>query len=130
MGRTLRRVRKWIGECVLESVNEQLVRVDGPKLVMVEHRTVTPLSQVRFPGAARGFLPRVIFQCRLSLRVHTPPCAIPCITTYVHIKDPVVHVRVRWIMGTQTYPVRIIATKISLMIVLAQRKEEIEEKCV
>ena len=33
---------------------------------LVEHRTVTPLSQVRFPGAAWDFLPKVNFLCRLS----------------------------------------------------------------
>ena len=32
----------------------------------LEHRTGMPLTQVRFPGAARDFLPRVNFQCRLS----------------------------------------------------------------
>ena len=26
---------------------------------LVEHQTVTPLAQVRFPGAARDFLPSV-----------------------------------------------------------------------
>ena len=35
----------------------------------LEHRTVTLLTQVRFPGAARDFLQRVIFQCRLSFGV-------------------------------------------------------------
>ena len=33
---------------------------------LVDHRTGTPLTQVRFPGAARNFSPRVNFQCRLS----------------------------------------------------------------
>ena len=33
---------------------------------LLEHRTVTPLTQVRFPGAARDFSPGVNFQCRLS----------------------------------------------------------------
>ena len=36
-------------------------------------RTGTPLTQVRFPGAARDFSPRVNFQCRLSFGVRTPP---------------------------------------------------------
>ena len=68
--------------------------VGGDVAQLVEHRTVTPLTQVRFPGAARDFSPRVISQCRLSYGVRTPPsiCA--------HVKDPVVHVRVRWIMET------------------------------
>ena len=39
---------------------------------LVEHRTGTPPTQVRFPGAARDFSPRVNFQCRLSYGVRTP----------------------------------------------------------
>ena len=38
----------------------------GDVAQLVEHRTVTPLTQVRFPGAARDFSPIVNFQCRLS----------------------------------------------------------------
>ena len=60
--------------------------------------------QVRFPGSARDFLPRVNFQCRHSLGVHTPLRAMACINICVHDKDPVVPVRVQWIMATQTYP--------------------------
>ena len=77
----------------------------------LEHRTVTPLTQVRFPGAARDFLPRVNFQCRLSFGVRTPPCAIACINICAHVKDPVVHVRVQWIMTTQTHPACTISDK-------------------
>ena len=69
---------------------------------LLEHRTVTPLTQVRFPDAARDFLPRVNFQCRISFGVRTPTCAIACINICGHVKDPVVHVRVRWIMAAQT----------------------------
>ena len=65
---------------------------------LVEHRTVTPLTQVRFPGAAGDFSPRVNFQCRLSYAVRTPPCAITCINICAHVRDPVVHVRVRGII--------------------------------
>ena len=56
--------------------------------------------QVRFPARARDFPPRVNFQCRLFHGVRTPPCAIACINICVHIKDPVVYVRFRWIMET------------------------------
>ena len=45
----------------------------GDVAQLVEHRTGTPLTQVRFPGAARGFSSRVNFQCRLSYGVRTPP---------------------------------------------------------
>ena len=80
-------------------------------LSWLEHRTVTPLTQVRFPGAAREFLPRVHFHCRLPFGVRTPPCAIACNNICEHDKDPVVHVRVRRIMATQTYPARTLSDK-------------------
>ena len=66
----------------------------------VEHRTGTSPTQVRFPRAARDFSPKVNFQCRLSYDVRTPSCAIARIYICAHVKDPVDHVRVRWIMET------------------------------
>ena len=75
------------------------------KFEFVECRTGTSLRQVRLPGAAEHyFSPRVNFQCRLSYGVRIPPCATACINIYAHVKDPVVHVRVRWIMETLTHP--------------------------
>ena len=71
---------------------------------LAEHRTGTPPTQVRFPGAARNLSPRVNFQRRLSYGVRTPPCAMACINIYAHVEDPVVHVRVRWIMETVNHP--------------------------
>ena len=71
----------------------------------VEHRIGTLPTQVRFPGAARNFSPRVSFQFRLPYGVRTPPSAIACIYDIcAHVKDPVVHVRVRWIMETVKHP--------------------------
>ena len=78
--------------------------LSGDVAQLVEYRTGTPLTQVRFPGATGNFSPRVNSQCRLSYRVRTPPCAIACINIYAHVKDPVVHVRVRWIMETRKHP--------------------------
>ena len=69
----------------------------GIQLSGLEHRTVTPLTQVRFPGAAKDFSPRVNFQCRLSYVCPYTLCAITCINICVHVKDPVVPVTVRWI---------------------------------
>ena len=43
----------------------------GDVAQLVERRTSTLLRQVRFPGAARDFSPRVSFQCRLSYDVCT-----------------------------------------------------------
>ena len=72
-----------------------------------------PLTQVRFPGAARDFLPIVNFQRRrrLSFGVRKPPYAIACINICAHDRGPVVHVRVRWIMATPTYQARTIDQK-------------------
>ena len=63
------------------------------------------------PGWQGIFLPRVNFQCRLSFSVHTSLRAIACINICAHIKDPVVYVRVRWIMATQTYQACTISDK-------------------
>ena len=62
------------------------------------------LTQAGFPGVARDFSPRVNFQCRLSYSVCAPPCAIACFNICARVKDPVVHVRVQWIMETLKYP--------------------------
>ena len=72
----------------------------GDVAQLVEHRTGTLPTQVQYPSAARDISPRVNFQCRLSYCVRTPPCAIACIYICAHIKDPVVHIRVHWIMKT------------------------------
>ena len=70
---------------------------------LVEHRTGTLLTRVRFPGAARDFSPRVNFLCRLSYGVPSTR-TIACIYICAHVKDPVVHVRVRWIIETLKHP--------------------------
>ena len=43
---------------------------------LAAHRTGTPMTQVRLPGEAREFSPRVNFQCRLSYGVPTAPSAV------------------------------------------------------
>ena len=58
------------------------------------------------PRAAREFSPRVNVQWRLSYGVCTPPCAIACVNICVHVRDPVFHARVRWIMETLKDPAR------------------------
>ena len=80
----------------------------GDVAQLVEHQTGMPLTQVRFPDAARVFSARVNFQCRLSYGVHTPLCAVTCINTCAHLKDPGVHVRVWWIIETLKHPACII----------------------
>ena len=68
------------------------------------HQTSMLPIQVRFPGAARDFSPSEFFKCRLSYGVNTPLCAITCINICEHVKDPVVHVRVWWILETLKHP--------------------------
>ena len=79
----------------------------GDVAQLVEHRTGTPPTQVRFPSAAGFFFfffPRLNFQCRLSYSFRTHPLTIACVYICAHVKDPVVHVRVRWIMKTSKHP--------------------------
>ena len=86
------------------SVASYMQDVDGDAAQLVESGTGTPLTQVRLPGAARDFSPRVNFQCRPSYGARTSPCAIACINICAHVKDPVVHIGVRWIMETLKHP--------------------------
>ena len=72
------------------------------------------------PWCGKDSLPRVNFSCRLSFSVCTLPCAITCINICAHYKDPAVHVRVRWIMATQTYSACSMSDKINLMSKVAQ----------
>ena len=79
----------------------------GDVVQLVERRTGTPLRQVQFSGAARDFDLRVNFQCRLScVCPYTPVGNRACINICAHVKDPVVSVRVRWIMETLKHPAR------------------------
>ena len=56
--------------CLTRMQKKKKKKMDVAQLV--ERRTGTPLTQIRFPGAERDFSPRVNFQCRLSYGVHTP----------------------------------------------------------
>ena len=77
---------------------------------LVERRTGTPPTQVRFPDAARDFSLVANFQGRLSYGacVRTPLCAIACIYICAHVKNPEIHVRVRWIMQALKHPACIV----------------------
>ena len=76
----------------------------GDVAQLIEHRTGTPLTQVRFPSAAKDFSPRVNFQYGLSYGVRTSPCAIACINICAHVKDHTVYDKVQWIMETLNHP--------------------------
>ena len=57
------------------------------------------------PRCGKGFFPpeSTFSADSLTVPVH-PPCAIACINICAHFKDPVVHVRVRWIMEMLKHP--------------------------
>ena len=79
-----------------------LRRWDVAQLVRAADHRATDAGLI--PCVARDFLPRANFQCRLSFSVHTPLYAIACINICGHGKDPVVYVRVQWIMETLKHP--------------------------
>ena len=69
------------------------------QLRWLERRSWHAAEAGSIPRCGKGFFfsPRVNFQCRSSYGVRTPPVC-------THVKDPVVHVRVRWIMQTLKHP--------------------------
>ena len=72
----------------------------------LEHRTGgTPPVPASIPRHGKGFFSQSQLSVQTLLRrVRTLPCAIACIYICAHVKDPVVHVRVRWIMETLKHP--------------------------
>ena len=73
---------------------------DVAQLVRPSHR------RCRFDSPMRQgiFLPESTFNADSLTCVRTPPCAIACINICAHVKDPVVHVGVRWLMETLKHP--------------------------
>ena len=69
-------------------------------------RHAVDASLNRLTGSVRQgiFLPESKFQCGLSFGVPKPRSEIACIYICAHVKDPVVHVGVRWIMETLKHP--------------------------
>ena len=83
-----------------DSLKAVEIETGGDVAQLTECWTDTPLTQVRFPGAARDFSPESTFSAdSLAVSVH-PPSAAACIYICGHVKDLVVHVRVRWIVET------------------------------
>ena len=66
----------------------------------VEHWTGIPLTQIRLPAMAGDFLLESSLNADSLTSVSTPLCATTCLNLCAHMKDPVVHVRVWWIMET------------------------------
>ena len=56
------------------------------------------------PRCGKGFFSQSQLSVQTLLRCSYTLCAIACIYICAHVKDPVVHVRVRWIMETLKHP--------------------------
>ena len=56
------------------------------------------------PLCGKGFFSESSFSADSLRCIRTPPCAITRIKICAHVKDPVVHVRLRWIMETLKHP--------------------------
>ena len=80
------------------------IYLDGDVARLVERRSSTPLTQVRFPRCSKGFFSYNQLSGRLSYGFCTPLCAVACINICAHVKYPVVHVRIRWVMETLKHP--------------------------
>ena len=86
----------------------QIIKLTALTLTFEIHGDVAQLVRASDRHAAdAGSIPRCgkgsYSQSQLSVQTllrcpYTPACAIACIYICAHVKDPVVHVRVRWIM--------------------------------
>ena len=63
-----------------------------------------PTQTLRGGDVGSGFTSQSQLSHRLTFSVPTPPCAIACINICTQVKDPVVHVRIWWILATHKYP--------------------------
>ena len=59
---------------------------------------------VSIPQCGKGFFSQSQLSMQTLLWFRKPPCATACINICTHVKDPVVHVRVQWIMETLKHP--------------------------
>ena len=75
----------------------------------------------RFSSTVRQgiFLPEPTFSVDSLMCVRIPLCAITCINICVHITDPVVHVRVQWIMETLKHPACTVGLGSATLLLLA-----------
>ena len=63
------------------------------------------LGLMMIPNKQGIFLPiESTFSAHSLTYVRTPLCAIACINICAHVKDPVVHVRIWWIMEMLKHP--------------------------
>ena len=81
-----------------------VVKKGGDVAQLVEHRPGTSPRQVRFPGSARILFPQSQLSVQTLLRCPNTSRAQSFSNICAHVKDLVVHVRVRWIMETLEHP--------------------------
>ena len=80
----------------MQCFNATRKNLGGDVAQLVERRTGTPLTRVRFRGAAKEWFSQSQLSVadRLSCGVRIHVCAIVCINDCAHVnKDPVVHVK-------------------------------------
>ena len=94
----------WVEVELGEMINEFIfgIRYGEDAAQLTERRTGSPLREIRFSRFGKGFFSQTLLRC--------PDKSSPCATTYInicaHVNDPVVHVRVRWIMEPLKHPAR------------------------
>ena len=66
------------------------------------------------PCCGKGFFSQSQLSVQTLLRCLYTPVHIACIYVCGHVKDPVVHVRVGWIMATQKHPACTIGWEVRL----------------
>ena len=71
---------------------------DAAQLVRASDRHVANAGSI--PRCGKGLLSQCQLSVQTLLRCPHTPYAIACINICAHVKDPVVHVRFRWIMET------------------------------
>ena len=77
---------------------------DVAQLVRASDRHAADAGSIPWCGKGFFFKSQLSVQTLLRVSVHPRPCAVACTYIWAHVKDPVVHVRVRWIMETLKHP--------------------------
>ena len=75
---------------------------DVAQLVRASDRHAADAGSI--PRCGKEFFSQSTFSADSLTCVRTPTCAITCTNICAHIKDPVVRVRVQWIMETLKHP--------------------------
>ena len=80
-------------------------KLDGDVVQLVRASDCHAADTGSIPRCGQGiFVPESTFSADSLTCVRTPLCAYACINICARVKDPIVHVRVRWIMETLKHP--------------------------